>query len=390
MHRFLWPVVVGLAAAVVLWAPAAQAGRAPSLGWAPITSSGAYDYGAEDVGQAVSQVFKLANLGGSGSGALRISLSGSSAFSITSDACTKKGLGPGKSCAVSVQYAPTALGVTDTAFLVARGKTHGAVSASVALTGSGGPVPHLYWANFGVIPDLNNGTIQMADLDGSDPQTILSGQPWPAGIAVGARDDGIYWSNELDGTLHHAGPDGSNPETLAFGGAVPAVAFSPDYKLYWTSFYSGRIVEAWDDGSGARVIADSQNEPISVAADRSHLYWANFGDGTIVRANLDGRDPQAIVSGLTNLQALALDAGHLYWASGGSIQKAGLDGSNAQTIVGSVDVLGPALAIYGSQIYWADYFEGTIRTAGLDGSNPQTIATGQGFPSGIAVGPPQE
>src|SRR5262249_48700454 len=74
--------------------------------------------------------------GGSASGVLAISLSDSTAFSITSDACTGTSLGPKKSCVLTVEYAPTTADQTDTATLTATGKKSGA-SASITLTGSG-------------------------------------------------------------------------------------------------------------------------------------------------------------------------------------------------------------------------------------------------------------
>jgi Cep192 domain 4 len=138
MRRYLWPLALLAALAAVLLAPAAgQASRSPSLAWSPTTSAGTFDYGAVDVGQTASQDFTLTNSGGSASGALTIALSGSSAFSITSDACTATALGPNKSCALTVEYAPTTAGQTDTATLTATGKKPGTVSASITLTGSG-------------------------------------------------------------------------------------------------------------------------------------------------------------------------------------------------------------------------------------------------------------
>ena len=68
-------------------------------------------------------------------GALKVSLTGSSAFSITADTCTARSLGPKKSCSVTVQYAPTTAGSSDTGTLTAMSKKP-AASASASLTGS--------------------------------------------------------------------------------------------------------------------------------------------------------------------------------------------------------------------------------------------------------------
>src|SRR5262249_12334342 len=103
--------------------------------WSPVTSPSIFDYGTVIVGQTDSQTFVLTNSGGSATGMLRASLSGSATFTITADACTGTALGPGKSCNVTVQHAPTAA-VSTTAMLSANG-TRPPSSASINLTGTG-------------------------------------------------------------------------------------------------------------------------------------------------------------------------------------------------------------------------------------------------------------
>jgi hypothetical protein len=132
---------VGLVA-LALFVPTAFGGSAPSIAWSPTTSAGTFDYGAVDVGQTVSQTFTLTNSGGSATAALKVSLSGSPAFSITSDGCTWTSLGKKKSCVVIVEYAPATAGQTDVATLTATGKK-AAASTSITLTGSGAGAPDL-------------------------------------------------------------------------------------------------------------------------------------------------------------------------------------------------------------------------------------------------------
>jgi hypothetical protein len=126
-------MVAAAAVAVTLLAPGAgQAGGPPSLAWSPSTS-GSFDYGTVGVGHNASQTFTLTNSGGSSTARLTVTLSGSAAFTKTADTC--KALGPGKSCTVTVQYAPTASGAS-TATLNGRGKKT-AANASLNLTGNG-------------------------------------------------------------------------------------------------------------------------------------------------------------------------------------------------------------------------------------------------------------
>ena len=130
-----------VAALGFLLLPAAGlAGSSPSIAWSPST----YDYGAVTPGQTASHTFTLRNSGGSATGALSVSLSGTgaTAFSITSHACTGVALGKGRSCAVTVQFAPTKAGQSYTASLTAKGKKPAGGSASVTLTGSGNLVPN--------------------------------------------------------------------------------------------------------------------------------------------------------------------------------------------------------------------------------------------------------
>ena len=119
----------------------------------------------------------------------------------------------------------------------------------IDLYGYFGKAPgHIYWAK-------DDGTITRANLDGTNPQTIVTGQSGPVGVAVDSAH--IYWANFGDGTIDKANLDGSNPQTIVTG----------------------------------------QNGPEGVAVDSAHIYWANGGDGTIIKANLDGTSPQTIVTG---------------------------------------------------------------------------------------------
>lgn len=184
MRRSLLSAFVLVAAGIVLLAPAAVGAKssAPSLAWSPTTSTGTFDYGTVTAGGTPSQAFALKNSGGVASSALAVSLTGSSAFTVTANACTAVSLGPNKTCGLTVRYSPSAAGATDTAILTATSKKP-AASASITLKGAGAATGHLYWATDNGVKD--GGTIVEANLDGSNPQTIASGQNDPIGVAVG-------------------------------------------------------------------------------------------------------------------------------------------------------------------------------------------------------------
>jgi hypothetical protein len=129
------------------------------LTWARTTGTDVYDFGTITAWETPSQTFTLTDTGRRSSGTLSVELTGSSAFTITADACTGSALGGGQSCDVSVRYAPTTPGQSDEATLTATGE-HG-VSASLTLTGAAVPPAHIYWT------DVNSGTIGQATIAGT-------------------------------------------------------------------------------------------------------------------------------------------------------------------------------------------------------------------------------
>ena len=120
-----------LVAALALLAPAVgQAASRPAIAFNPSSN----DYGTIDANTTASQTFTLRNSGGKATSALKVTLTGSSAFLVTADGCTGTSLGPRKSCSVTVQYKPTAVGSTDSATLTASSKKP-PPTASALLTG---------------------------------------------------------------------------------------------------------------------------------------------------------------------------------------------------------------------------------------------------------------
>jgi hypothetical protein len=133
--RILTMVLLTLAMAGIGGAVTASAAARPArLAWSPTTSLGTYDYGTLATGTMKSVTFTLTNTGGKATSALRVTLSGPSAFTITQDGCSGS-LGPNKSCTDTVQYAPTSSGQSDSATLTASGK---AASANLTLSGTSG------------------------------------------------------------------------------------------------------------------------------------------------------------------------------------------------------------------------------------------------------------
>lgn len=126
-------IAAGALLVVVVGGQAGGSRPTPSIDWSPSTSGG-FDFGLVAVGKTASQTFTLTNSGGSASAALTVTLSGPPTVTITDDTCTATSLGPGKSCTVTVQYAPTTSGPSGEVTLEATGKK-AAADATLSIAG---------------------------------------------------------------------------------------------------------------------------------------------------------------------------------------------------------------------------------------------------------------
>jgi virginiamycin B lyase len=393
-------LLLGLVGALAVLVPhGASAPPAPaSLAFTPTTSAGTYDFGTHAVGASVSQTFTLRNSGGSATGALTISLTGSTAFTKTADSCTAISLGAGKSCSVTVQYNPSGPGASDTAQLNAtNGKKKGLATASLTLAGAGAIPGHIYWVN-------GSFSIARADRDGSNKNLTFIGGDGSFADAINVAVDAnhVYWTytNFETGAVARADLDGNN-RNLTFvptGRGVTGVAVDTNY-IYWANSVAGTIGRANLDGSNPNpaFIAATIGDLSDVAVDANYIYWTSYNAGTIGRANLDGSNPNpAFITGLYATSGVTVDANHIYWAKQSSeigsnlpnaIGRANLDGSNPdQTFIvapGPYDV-----AVDSNYVYWTEHGSSyAIGRASLDGSNPNhTFITGVFETRGISVG----
>src|SRR3984957_10263243 len=389
--------VVVVAGAVVM-ALGSAAGTAAAKPRPPVLafSPAPYNYGQVAAGGAASQTFTLANTGGHATGRLAVTLTGAAAFTITGDTCHR--LAPGKRCTVTVRFTPVKSG-TVTATLTAAGKKHGAATAADVLTGAGQglglDLDHLSWAG-------TSQTISSANLDGSNPQTLVSGQNGPIGVAVDASH--LYWTNQNDGSIWAANRDGTSPHVISNAGLAGwDIAVGGDH-LYWTVLgrppSGGAIWEANLDGSDPHAIVTGQAAPVGIAVNSGSIYWRTTGDdspgaGAICQPKLDGSSPHAIVTGQFEPFGVAVNSGNLFWtaahqsaAGAGEIWEASLDGSSPHAIVTGQDA--PfGMAADGSHVYWTNELGGTVSEANLDGTDPRSIVTtGVNQPLMMAVAPP--
>jgi Cep192 domain 4 len=229
------PIVSSLAVLAVVLATSSSAhakSSGPALAFTPPTSGGEYDYGIVGVGNHIDQAFTLMNSGGSASGAMMITLTGSSAFTKIGDTCTGGSLGPSKKCAVTVRYTPTD-GGNDTATLTAT-STKPAATASVVLKGTGGVAD----------VEINPSSHDFGSVSGQKEFTATNNGNFSTGTyTFGEPSDshfGLTGTNTCDGSA--LPPGGSCTFTIAF--AAPANCWTTLPNLYQGTVSLGSYASA--------------------------------------------------------------------------------------------------------------------------------------------------
>jgi sugar lactone lactonase YvrE len=230
---------------------------------------------------------------------------------------------------------------------------------------------HIYWTNMG-IPNLDDGSIERADLDGKSRRVIVpqSVTHTPKQIHLDKDGGKLYWCDREGMRVMRANLDGSRVETLVETGRgdtdrrdqtrwCVGITIDPVRQhIYWTqkgpdNGEQGRIFRAGIEipkgetaakRSDVEVFFDRLPEPIDLELDRKNrvLYWTDRGDpprgNTVNRASIDAK-PQAPKIVLTHLMegiGIALDvAGDRMFVTdlAGSVYSARLDGSGERNFL---------------------------------------------------------
>jgi sugar lactone lactonase YvrE len=234
---------------------------------------------------------------------------------------------------------------------------------------------HIYWTDMGV-PNLNDGCIEPADLDGHNRTIIIpqGGTFTPKQVYLDKKNGKLYWCDREGMRVMRSNLDGSNIETLVQTGqgdsdrldatkwCVGIIVDVERKQIYWTQkgpdkAGKGRIFRASTEirnGQSAanrtdiEVLFDGLPEPIDLDLDlnRRMLYWTDRGDpprgNTVNRAPLDvqgsnKRQPPEIL--LTHLMegigiALDLKEERMFLTDlAGSLYSANLNGSDKKTLL---------------------------------------------------------
>jgi hypothetical protein len=229
---------------------------------------------------------------------------------------------------------------------------------------------HIYWTNMGV-PNLDDGSIERADLDGGNRRVILpqGGTYTPKQLHIDKKNGKLYWGDREGMRVMRANLDGSQVETLVEAGrggkdrrdqARWCVGITIDPKLgkiYWTQKGPddaglGRIFRANIDipkgespanRSDIEVLFDQLPEPIDLELDLENraLYWTDRGDpprgNTVNRTPIDKKAvPEILITHLMEGIGIALDVpGNRMFVTdfAGSVYSADLNGKNERNFL---------------------------------------------------------
>jgi len=250
----------------------------------------------------------------------------------------------------------------------------------------------LYWTN------TTAGTIQRANLDGSDIEDVASNLNGPATLALDPICRRIYF-NTYSNEAQRAGLDGSEQMGLFPTRVTAPMVVDPIASYLYVG--DGAIVRSSLDGSARLTLLAPGGLVQGIALDtlNNQIYWTTVLPNAIRRANLDGSGAGVLISLPRGEEpwgiALDIAEGKMYWTTGvaNSIRRSNLDGTGIEELVvlpnGFFDPIPTAIALdlMGRKMYWTERKQDRIRRANLDGSDIETVVSGVGAYFGIAILP---
>jgi len=111
-----------------------------------------------------------------------------------------------------------------------------------------------------------NDRLYVADLDGSNGQDLITGL-FGYGVAVDTQNDKLYYDDQLAGELKVANLDGTNIQTIDTNGTriYGIIIDNEAGKLYWSGRDSGELIRANLDGTDREVLKDGLGSPRGIA-----------------------------------------------------------------------------------------------------------------------------
>jgi hypothetical protein len=291
-------------------------------------------------------------------------------------------------------------------------------------------VPRLF------VLELNADCIHTMNVDGTDRKTIVSGCHLPDGIVVDVEAGHIYWTNMGipnldDGSIERADLDGKNRKVIIAQGHTHTpkqiILDKKGGKLYWCDREGMRVMRCSLDGSQLETLVETGRSEadqrdatrwcvgLTIDPKFGHIYWTqkgpdNAGLGRIFRANVEipkgqtaanRSDIEIFYDGLPEPIDIELDHDKrvIYWTDrgdpprGNTVNRASIDNKPAEpeiVVTHLMEGIGIALDIPNDRMFVTD-FAGSIYSARLDGSGERNFLFGQGNLTGIAYAEiPQE
>ena len=215
----------------------------------------------------------------------------------------------------------------------------------------------MYWINRQYNEDGHTlrHKIHRANLDGSNIETLRTGEKGATSLALDVSGGKMYWVHRdpaaADG-IQRANLDGSNVETLVtqVGPIINLILDPPGGKMYWRenrldmnrNLLWSKIYRANLNGSNVETLVKSNYAaPFTVDMSGGKIYWRNYEHRTlskIHRVNLDGSNVETLArEEYISLLTLDVAGGKMYWGGRDGddykIQRANLDGSNIEDII---------------------------------------------------------
>ena len=229
-------------------------------------------------------------------------------------------------------------------------------------------------------------------LVGADVQAFAPSVENALNIAVAGNK--VYWTEKTGasaGTINSANLDGTQVKELKSIMAVPmGITVDTDAgKLYWTNS-RGRIQSANLDGSGIQNVLQNLSTPMDIALADGNAYWTQ-ANGHVRFVNLKGtKNVRNISTGTDPAGSLAISGGKVYWTemtgeSAGTVNSANLNGSGAKQLA-SIRAVPMGIAVDGSRskLYWTNS-RGRVQSANLNGSKIQNVVDGLGGPGDMVL-----
>src|SRR5215510_6954455 len=276
--------------------------------------------------------------------------------------------------------------------------------------------------------ELSGDRIHSMNPDGSDRKTIVTNCRFPDGIGVDSDAGHIYWTNMGipnldDGSIERADLDGKNRKIIVPQG----VTYTPKQlhldkdggRLYWCDREGMRVMRANLDGSQVETLVETGRGDkdrgdqtrwcvgITIDPKLGKIYWTQKGAtkgglGRICRANVElpkGESPanrsdiEVLFDHLPEPVDLELDLANrvLYWTDrgdpprGNTVNRTPIDKKAAPEILIThlMEGIGITLDVPGNRMFVTD-FAGSVYSADLDGKNERNFLYAQGNLTGIA------